>query len=145
MVLPISWISTAKCCFPVNLRYKSENLNKIWKFKNPRWWPPVTSFIWLLLPWKPIRHCMVSQIVSKVEGGLIDPPLRLCVTIFSSRLLGLRTFWIFCKGLSLLKTIHRTPSISGWKNNKANNIRPIHVSIWCFMKFIWIWVESKHC
>ena len=46
----ITWISTAKCCFPVNLRYKSENLNKIWKFKNSRWRPPVTLFIWLLLP-----------------------------------------------------------------------------------------------
>ena len=79
---------TAKCCFPVNLRYKSENLNKIWKFKNPRWRPPVTFFIWLLLQWKPIRYHGVTLnwkyrwsllyvpnfksigwIVSKVEGG----------------------------------------------------------------------------
>ena len=84
----ISWISTAKWCFPVNLRHKSENLNKIWKFENPRWRPPLTSFIWLLLPWKPIRHQVVllnwkykwsllcvpnfksiGRIVSKVEGG----------------------------------------------------------------------------
>ena len=89
----ISWISTAKCCFPFNLKYKSENLNKIWKFENPRWRPPVTSFIWLLLPGKPIRHHVISLnwkykwsllyvpnfkpigwIVSKVEGGPIDSP-----------------------------------------------------------------------
>ena len=104
-------ISTAKCYFSVNLRYKIENLNKIWKFKNPRWRPPVTSFIWLLLPRKPIRHHVVSLnwkykwsllyvpnfksigwIVSKVEGGrvrLTPLPSRLRVTIFSSRLLGL--------------------------------------------------------
>ena len=90
--------------------YKSENLNKIWKFKNPRWRPPVTSFIWLVLPWKPIKHHVVplnwkykwsllyvpsfksiEWIVSKVEGGgvRLTPPSRLCVTIFSSRLLGL--------------------------------------------------------
>ena len=28
-ILPISWISTAQCSFPVNLRWKSEKLNKI--------------------------------------------------------------------------------------------------------------------
>ena len=107
-----SWISTAKCCFPVNQRYKIENLNKIWKFENQRWRPPVTSFIWLLLPWKPIGHHVVwlnwkykwsllyvpnfksiGWIVSKVEGwgGPIapPPPSRLRVTIFSRRLLRL--------------------------------------------------------
>ena len=108
---PISWISTAKCCFPVNVRYRSENLNKIWKFENPRWRPPVTSFICLLLPWKPIRHHVVllnlkykwnllylpnfksiGWVVSKVEGGvrLTPPSSRLRVSIFSRRLLGLR-------------------------------------------------------
>ena len=101
-ILPISWISTAKCCFPINLRYKSENLNKIWKFENPRWQPPVPSFIWLLLPWKPIRYHVVllnwknkrsllyvtnfkliGWIVSKVEGGVRLTPLsRLRVTFF---------------------------------------------------------------
>ena len=97
--------------FSVNLRYKSKNLNKIWKTKNPRWRPPVTSFIWLLLPWKLIRHHVVSLnwknkwsllylpnfksigwIVSKVKGGggiRLTPP-RPRVTIFSSRLLGLK-------------------------------------------------------
>ena len=79
--------------FSVNLRYKNENLNKIWKFKNPRWRPPVTSFIWVLLPWKPIIHHVISfnwknkwsllyvpnfksigWIVSKVEGGSDWPP-----------------------------------------------------------------------
>ena len=59
-LIPISSISTAKCCFPVNLSYKSKKLNKIWKFKNPRWQQPVTSSIWLLLPWKPIKHYVVS-------------------------------------------------------------------------------------
>ena len=96
-------ISTAKSCFPVNLRYKSENVNKIWKFKNPRWRPPVTSFIWLLLPWKPIRNHVVTLnwkskwsllyvpnfksigwIVSKVEGGgdPIDPPPKTSCNYF---------------------------------------------------------------
>ena len=96
-IRPISWISAAKCCLPVNLRYKSYNLKKIWKFENPRWRTTVTSFIWLLLPWKPIRHHFVSLnwkykwsmfylpnfssigwTGSKVEveggGGLIDSP-----------------------------------------------------------------------
>ena len=41
----------------------------------------------------------------------------------------LRIFKFFCKGLSLLKIIHRTSFICEWKSNKANNIRPI--SIWC--------------
>ena len=101
-IRPISRISTAKCCFAVNLRHKSENLNKIWKFENPRWRPPVTSFIWLLLPWKPIRHHLVSLnwkykwnllrvpnfksigwIVSKVEGGRSDwPPLKASCNYF---------------------------------------------------------------
>ena len=114
-IRPISCISTPKCCFPVNLRHKSEN---------PRWRPPVTSSIWLLLPWKPIRDHVVSLnwkykwsllcvpnfksigwIMSKVEGFPIDPPPpppRLRVTIFSRRLLGLNiivgigcTFGIF--------------------------------------------------
>ena len=113
-ILSISWISTAKWCFPINLRYKSENLNKIWKFKNPRWRPPVTPFIFLLLPWRPIRHHVVTLnwkykwsllhapsfksigwIVSIVEGGVVrlpppPPPPRLRVTIFSSKLLGLK-------------------------------------------------------
>ena len=104
--------------FSVNLRNKSENLNKIWKFENPRWRPPVTSFIWLLLPWKPIRHHVVSLnwkykwsllyvpnfksigwIVSKLDGGADwpPPPSRLRVTIFSGRLLGL-----ICKKKSVL-------------------------------------------
>ena len=90
---------------------ESENLNKIWKSENPRWQPPVRSFIWILLPCKPIRHHVVSLnwkykwsllyvpnfksigwVVSKVEGGPIDPPLppsRLRVTIFSRRIIGL--------------------------------------------------------
>ena len=87
--------------FSRNLKYKSKNLNKIWKFKNPRWWSPVTSFIWQLLPWKPIRYHVVllnwnykwsllyvqgftpiGWIVLKVEGGggLIDPSLPLKVS-----------------------------------------------------------------
>ena len=117
-ILTILGISTAKCCFIVNLRYKSENLNKIWKFKNPRWQSPVTPFIWLLLPWKPVRHHVVllyckykwsllyvpnfmsmGWIMSKVEGGPIDPPpsplpTRLRVTIFSSRVLGLKSSYL---------------------------------------------------
>ena len=32
-ILTTLWISTAKYCFLVNLRYKSENLNKIWNLK----------------------------------------------------------------------------------------------------------------
>ena len=83
----------------------------------------MTSSIWLLLPWKPIRDHVVSLnwkykrsllcvpnfksigwIVSKVEGFPIDPPPppRLRVAIFSRRLLGLNiivgigcTFGIF--------------------------------------------------
>ena len=83
-----------------------------WKFENPRWRPPGASFIWLLLPWKIIRHHVVSLIestkkavictkfqvnrmncVESRRGDPIDhpPPPRLCVTIFSSRLLGLRS------------------------------------------------------
>ena len=128
-IRPISWISTAKCCFPVNLRHKSENLSKIWKFENPRRRPPVTSFIWLLLPWKPIRHHMVSlnwkykwsllcepkfksngSSVSKVEGrgsNWPPPPSRLRVSIFFRRLLGLKIIlkkpadlWLWPLGLT---------------------------------------------
>ena len=105
-ILSILWISTAEYFFPVILRYKSENLNKIWKFENPRWRPPVTSFIWLLLPWKPIRHQVVwlnwkykwsllyvpsfmsiGWIVLKVEGGggvrlTPSPPLKASCNYF---------------------------------------------------------------
>ena len=107
-IRPISWVSTAKCCFPVNLRYKSENLNKIWKFGNARWRPPVTSFIWLLLPWKPIRHHMVSlnwkckwsllyvpnfKSIGWIVSDWPSPPLKAsCNYFFSRRLLGLKDF-----------------------------------------------------
>ena len=85
---------------------------KIWtKSENPRWWPPVTSFICLLLPWKPIRHHVVllnwkykwslfyfpnfksvGWILSKVEGGGGGsdwPPVKASCNYFSRRLLGL--------------------------------------------------------
>ena len=70
-ILAISWISTAKCRFRVNLRYKSENLNKFWKFKNPRWRP-------LVLPWKPIRHHVVS-LNWKYKWSLLYVPNFNCV------------------------------------------------------------------
>ena len=47
--------------------------SKIWKFKNSRGRPPGTSFIWLLLPWKPIRHNVVS-LNWKYKSSLLDVP-----------------------------------------------------------------------
>ena len=105
-IRPISWISTGKCCFAVNWGTKVNIWTKSEKFENPRWRPPVTSCIWLLLPWKPIRHHVVSLnweykwsllyvpnfksigwIVSKIEGGdPIDspppPPLKASCNYF---------------------------------------------------------------
>ena len=109
MILTILGISTAKCSFLVILKYKRENLNKIWKFKNPRWRPPLTFLFdncchgnqlhttWFRLNWKYKWSLLyvpsfmsIGWILSKVErGGPIDLLSRLRVTIFSSRLLGL--------------------------------------------------------
>ena len=72
----------------------------------------MTSFIWLLLPWKPIRHHLVSlnevqmklAVCTKFQVNRMNcvesrrgvrltphpPPSRLRVAIFSRRLLGLR-------------------------------------------------------
>ena len=104
-------ISTAKWRFLVILKYKSEKLNKIWKFKNPRWQPPLTSFFdycchgnqlcttWFRLIESTNEDCYMYQVscqsdeLCRKKESPIDPtrplPPRLRVTIFSSRLLGL--------------------------------------------------------
>ena len=53
----------------------------------------------------------------------------------------MNNFSFFCKGLSLLKIIHRTSLCVSRNNNKANNIKPIHVSISCFSSLF----ASKFC
>ena len=51
-------LTFTKCCFCHHFSVFNSN-KKIWNFETPRWWLLVTSFIWLQLLWKPIRHHMV--------------------------------------------------------------------------------------
>ena len=124
-------------------KWKFERNRKIWKSKMAA----ACDITYLtLLPWKPIRHHVVSLnwkykwsllyvpnfksigwIVSKVEGGGGSdwPPSRLRVTIFSRRLLGLIWYNVYrCspKGFSA------TCCSLGWAESMYR--APLAAAIW---------------